>query len=108
MAKKESTKAKKVVTEKLTSENIIETIANDAITKEVKELVDEVENIIPTEEFVVITETTKPEDILPQLNEKMEELDNVKKEVEKAIDYISKKIGNSQMTYTWNGMNMFE
>ena len=38
----------------------------------------------------------------------LEELDNVKKEVEKAINNINKKINNSQMTYSWNGINMFE
>lgn len=108
MAKKGTTKTKKVVTDEMTATEVVENIINDATTVEVQELVEKVENIIPTEEIETLTENLPIEEVLPQLNEKMEELNEVKEEIEKQMKQMSKKLTNSQVTYMWNGVSLFE
>lgn len=108
MAKKETTKLKKTPTEKLTTQSVLENIANDVVIDEVKEIVEQVEKVLPNEDLITINETTSPEEIIPQLTQKMEELDAVKETIEKTMKDMSKKLSNSQITYMWNGVNLFE
>ena len=108
MAKKGTTKTKKVVTDDMTATEVIENIINDATMETVQELVEKVENTIPTDNMTVFDEASNVEDIIPQLTEKMAELDDIKEAIETNKKEVTKKLTNSQVTYSWNGVSLFE
>ena len=122
MAKK-STKKVEVETPEVTPVETVEVVNTEAnveaimeeavknIPEEVNIIKEELESIKPSEELMesVITEPEKVEEIL---NSKLEALNNIEEMVQKEIQKVIEKNPtlkkNSQYTYMWNGMNLYE
>ena len=115
MAKKSTKKAVEVTPDvPVVENNIIENVIEEAVSnmpEEIEAITTEFENIKPSDELIetVIAEPEKAEELL---NEKLDELNNLENAVKNEIDKVIKNNPslkkNSQFTYFWNGMNLYE
>lgn len=115
MAKKNTKKTVEAAPEvSATENNIIENVIEEAVRnmpEEIETITTEFENIKPSDEFIetVMAEPEKAEELL---NEKLDELNNLENTIKSEIDKVIKNNPslkkNSQFTYFWNGMNLYE